>query len=237
MVTSWEIIYENDERSEIVHFIYCLTNKVNSKKYIGRTNDIKRRMSQHKVDSFNRNCPNKYDTPLAAAIRKYGWENFTVEVLEQHPDLQVINQKEISWIKKLNTYLGEGYNASSGGELGFTGRIYSSKFAGNLPEIIRDIKNNVNFKTIAKKYDISISYVSDINNGTRLKQDNEKYPLRSNLVPPYSKIVDDLIYSSDSMSRIAKRYGISESTVQRINSGTIRAVRQLYSSFPIRNHK
>lgn len=51
-----------------MHYIYCLTNIINNKKYIGRTNDLKRRMTQHKNDSINKNCSNKYETPLAKAI-------------------------------------------------------------------------------------------------------------------------------------------------------------------------
>jgi len=44
--------------------------------------------------------------------------------------------------------------------------------------IIRDIKNNISFSTIAEKYDISIRSVYFINNGTTHYQNGEKYPLR-----------------------------------------------------------
>ena len=35
-----------------MHLIYCYTNLINNKKYIGQTNNFKRRSKQHREDSF-----------------------------------------------------------------------------------------------------------------------------------------------------------------------------------------
>ena len=58
--------------------IYKITNNDNGKIYIGQTtNSFEERMRQHKDQANNLNNTN----PLYCAIRKYGWDNFTKEIL------------------------------------------------------------------------------------------------------------------------------------------------------------
>ena len=189
-----------------MHYIYCLTNKVNGKKYIGRTNNIRVRKTQHKNDSFNINCPRKYKTALARAIRKYGWENFTMEILEENDDFLIINELEKKYIKEMNTKPPNGYNLSDGGEFGFCGREYYSRVieSGILDNIIEDLQSNIPMKEIAKSYNISYSYLSDINNGTRLKQDDLIYPIRTRenndpIFLLYPAIINELKTTNKSM--------------------------------------
>lgn len=47
---------------------------------------------------------------------KYGIENFIIEELEYVEDDSLLDDKEIHWIKELNTYGSNGYNASKGGD-------------------------------------------------------------------------------------------------------------------------
>jgi transposase len=49
------------------------------------------------------------------AMRKYGRENFSFQILEECPEEQLA-EREIYWIEKLNTYK-EGYNETRGGDL------------------------------------------------------------------------------------------------------------------------
>lgn len=93
-------------------YIYCITNNVNGKKYVGKTtSSIKRRFKEHLCDCENRKRENR---PLYSAMRKYGKENFTIEMLEEC-ERESLSNREIFWIDKLNTYK-EGYNATRGGE-------------------------------------------------------------------------------------------------------------------------
>lgn len=85
--------------------IYKITKKSNGKSYIGQSNDIERRFLEHK---------SKKDIPIEIAIRKYGVEAFTYEVLEQCR-LEELDEKEIYWIAHYNTYKGFGYNCNPGG--------------------------------------------------------------------------------------------------------------------------
>ena len=218
--------------------VYCITNSINDKKYIGRTNNLKRRIVQHKNDSLNENCPLKYNTPFAHAIRKYGWENFSTSILVENDDENKINELEIYYIEKFNTYGENRYNASKGGEFGYSGRIYESKIDKDLANIINDLKNNISIKKIAEKYNISYSYVSDINNGTRLRQENETYPLQlsreKQILLLYPQIIDELKNSILSMAKIAQKYGIHKDTVSKINLGKTQQAHLFNNVFPIR---
>ena len=56
------------------HYIYKLTSP-NGKIYIGQTNNLDGRLAEHKSNSKWRK------TKLYNSIRKYGWDNFTKEVI------------------------------------------------------------------------------------------------------------------------------------------------------------
>lgn len=92
--------------------IYCFTNKINNKKYIGSTiqSDPKIRYNQHMYNARHKESI-KYDYPLYQAIRKYGEENFDFEILEQiECDEDEIRKIEQKYIIKLNTLSPNGYN-------------------------------------------------------------------------------------------------------------------------------
>lgn len=106
--------------------IYCHTNLINNKKYIGLT---------HFVNNPNtRWCNGKgyhkvHHKIFAAAIAKYGWENFSHEILEENiKTLEEANEREKYWIAYYHTYIGDpecnGYNATIGGD-GNPGRVMS----------------------------------------------------------------------------------------------------------------
>ena len=89
-------------------YIYQITNLINNKIYIGQTNNIKKRWSNHK----NSNDPNMV---IARAIRKYGKENFKFEVLLKNLSPEEANLKEIELIKEKESLIPNGYNVASGG--------------------------------------------------------------------------------------------------------------------------
>ena len=220
-----------------MHYVYCLTNKINKKVYIGRSNNIKNRMTQHKNDSKNINCPNKYKTPFAQAIRKYGWENFELSILAESEDAEEINKLEIYYIDLYNAYGDGGYNASTGGEYGFSNRVYISKVGTDRENIYKDLKENIlSLDEIGKKYNISTSYVSDINNGTRLRQEDIKYPVRKKeckYFELYPLIIEDLENSDLSMRAISRKYNVGHDVVQKINKGN-KTAQSFRKDFPIR---
>ena len=91
-------------------FIYVITNDVNGKQYVGKTElTIQERFKIHQKDCYKRQCENR---PLYYAMRKYGMEHFHIEELERTDNTC---EREIYWIAKLNTF-HNGYNATRGGD-------------------------------------------------------------------------------------------------------------------------
>lgn len=94
-------------------FIYVITNDINNKQYVGKTNgSIQKRFHEHVLDSRKRRCEKR---PLYNAMRKYGVEHFHIEILEECSAEEAAN-KEIYWIDQLQTYGNSGYNATKGGD-------------------------------------------------------------------------------------------------------------------------
>ena len=219
-------------------FIYCYTNKVNNKKYIGQTNNIERRKKQHLQDSLHNYDEARYKQVFHSAIRKYGIDNFTFEILEECSNRQMANTQENFWINYYNTMTPNGYNNSEGKIVGV--RKYNSILEQEqLQLLIQDLQNNVSMKEIAKTYGISYSYVSDINNGSRLKQANLTYPLQKNREDDdfYLEIINLLKYSDLSIGQIAKQYAKARDTISRINNGNTQKIKQIYPGpYPIRDN-
>ena len=91
----------------MVKYIYKITNNINGKIYIGQTNDLKRRTQEHKHDK-------RKDKYLYRAIKKYGWDNFSVDILYYGEDY---NKEEKKWIEFYGSRNREkGYTVAEGGQ-------------------------------------------------------------------------------------------------------------------------
>ena len=98
----------------LIGFIYCITNSINNKKYIGKTvKTIEERFKQHCSEYTKERCNKR---PLYTAMKKYGIQNFSISCLESVTNVNELSDREIYWIKKLNTYGHNGYNATKGGD-------------------------------------------------------------------------------------------------------------------------
>lgn len=98
----------------LVMVIYCITNLINNKKYVGKTMlSIQERWRKHCQDSKREKCEKR---PLYSAFNKYGIENFKIECLEEIDDPQILSEREIYWINELESYGNKGYNATKGGD-------------------------------------------------------------------------------------------------------------------------
>ncbi len=90
--------------------IYKITNKINNKVYIGKTNNsIQQRFKEHIRDSKKHS-----NRPLYRAFNKYGIDNFTISMVEEcNPE--VAAEREIYWINYYKSF-HNGYNATLGGD-------------------------------------------------------------------------------------------------------------------------
>lgn len=105
--------------------IYIIKNNVNGKCYIGQSVKLRSRLKDHMRNAKN----GKLDLPIYRAINKYGFHNFTVDILESFiPDpnisnlelIQILDKLEIEYIEKYNAYT-EGYNCTKGSDFGVLG--------------------------------------------------------------------------------------------------------------------
>ena len=89
-------------------YIYQITNDVNGKIYIGKTEQsITKRFTEHCAD--RKRAP---DRPLYRAMNKYGVEHFHIELLEETDNPE---EREIYWIEQKQSFKN-GYNATLGGD-------------------------------------------------------------------------------------------------------------------------
>lgn len=92
-------------------YIYKISNDINQKVYIGKTDrTLQERWKEHlktyNIDQLNR--------PLYNAMKKYGKENFHIELLDECSPEEA-SDREMYWILAYNSYY-DGYNATFGGE-------------------------------------------------------------------------------------------------------------------------
>lgn len=132
--------------------IYKITKKENGKAYIGQSNNIERRFSQHCYKG------EKARIPLDIAIQKHGKEAFDFEVLEECP-LEKLNQREAYWIKYYNT-VETGYNCSEGGDQQSTGENNgrSKLTEKDIINIRKAYANHEKQKEVYKNYENIISF-------------------------------------------------------------------------------
>ncbi len=102
--------------------IYKITNLSNDKIYIGQTHSYtakgeisgyKKRCNAHMRSAFNKNW-NKKCRALYSAIRKYGKDNFKIELLEI-VNVDDLDKKEKYYIKTNDSLSPNGYNLIDGG--------------------------------------------------------------------------------------------------------------------------
>lgn len=95
-------------------FIYKITNRINDKIYIGQTSEnVEHRWKEHQYASTHKSYRD-YNSHLHRAIRKYGRDNFIVEIIESVDD-ELLDAREIYWIGVYDSH-NIGYNMTLGGD-------------------------------------------------------------------------------------------------------------------------
>lgn len=125
-------------------------------KYIGKT--IMPEAVRWRDHCKEANNPNNddYNTILNRAIRKYGGENFTVEILEDNIPANLLSAREQYYIQKYNTYYKNnplGYNMTVGGDGSYQ---YSDEFILQLWDSGKNIKElkdeyNLNYNNLSRR--------------------------------------------------------------------------------------
>ena len=152
--------------------IYKITNKLNGKVYIGQTiKSLKERFEKHcwgttEKDQYHLNMA------IKKAIRKYGKENFTIELIEE-VETTKLDEREVYWISFYDSY-NKGYNCTLGGQNGATRSTKLSWTEEN--EVIEAKYLGFSIKEIEEVYGIDRTTVHNI-----FKRHNLKMPNKRNL--------------------------------------------------------
>ncbi len=105
---------EVKDEKKVYGVVYKWTNKENGSGYVGET--IKNplfRWKQHIWVSKNPKS-SQYNSPFQRAIRKYGKENFSLEILAECYSKEELYEKEKFFTDFYNTWVPCGYNLKSG---------------------------------------------------------------------------------------------------------------------------
>lgn len=207
--------------------IYKIQNLINGKIYIGQSVHIKTRFNQHKNEAKNGNT-----RPLYNAIRKYGVENFSFEVIEECSK-EKLNEREIYWIKKYDSF-HNGYNLTPGGNEPYKvdiDLVYSlwdnGKSVKEIVEITKISKSSVyNYLCDYKNYSTSesnrrggiLAYKTAINNGNNGNKgscDNNNLEVK---IIQYS-LTGEYIKDWYSQKQIERELGIESDLIGRVLNG------------------
>ena len=182
--------------------IYIIRNTINSKVYIGQTKvSLKLRFQNHLSAARNGK-----DYVIGKAIRKYGEENFYIELLEECT-IEELNERERYWISYFNSTDNKfGYNISIGGNVIRT----TKKLDSNL--IINMFNSGIPAYKIAKILHTGVPNITNL-----LKESNIIYGLdlqKTNKLE--ESMIIDLYLDGYSTIDIGRKFNKNKSTIRRI---------------------
>jgi group I intron endonuclease len=192
-----------------VFYIYKIINKINNKIYIGKSINPTKRFKTHINLAIN--YIGKYEcAKLYRAIRKYGAEQFHLEIIDSFADEDSSYLAEEAYIKQFNC-IKLGMNIKPGGKGGSASGInhpmWGKKFSiesrvrmSNSHKGLRDTKETKMKKSLAQSG--SKSHLSKLNQ-------EEVSKIKTML----------LTYKRGDLTKIAKLFNVSVTTIFYIKSG------------------
>ena len=185
--------------------IYLIKNKLNDHVYIGQAKNISKRLYNHLHSTIN-SAKSDYNAPLHVAIRKYGFDNFEINILDKC-NIADLNNKEIYWISYYHSYKHDpayngGYNLTAGGKQNVRKVKLSKEQAAEIQNLL--INTTLSKHEIAKQFCICSDFVNRINVGDSWHDNQLKYPLRP-YKPDYKTHVD---YPGYCILQIDKQTGV-----------------------------
>lgn len=188
--------------NQTVACIYMLISP-SGKKYIGQTINLKNRMQKYAYND------SRGQVAIYRAIKKYGWENFDVDILlevkRKDKVREILNIFEYAFIKKFNTVYPYGYNLTTGGD--------HSELSAHSKEKIR-LANLGRKQTDAAKRNMSISGLNmDIN-----KREKINNAIRSMSLEARERI--------NTASRISKSVKIHQYSIDGVLLNTYNSIKE-----------
>ena len=196
-------------RGMVNMYIYKITNKVNGKSYIGQTRKtVEERFNQHVRDAMN-----GHGFYIQNAIRKYGVENFSVEVLATAEDIDELNRLEEYYIRKFNT-VDLGYNLSYGG---YSNTMDCKKTKDHHDNIMRsdDVRSRISatLKKRIKESGRTQEYAENLRKGFQSYKNSEKFKQdcsKRHLTPEHFRALNDAknksVYCIDESGKVIAEF-------------------------------
>lgn len=190
--------------------IYKLTNKINNKVYIGQTvRTLEERIAEHK---------RKRLSLISKAIKKYGIENFEIEIIDSADTMELLNEKEVDWINKFKCVVPYGYNQCEGGgnTKGFHHRDDSKKKMSESKSILYIGEGNPFYgKThsdeVKKRF-------SEQRKGRKLTDEWKRKISESNTHK--KKVINlDTLEVFDTVRKAAEKYNLKDTHISRVCKG------------------
>ena len=186
-------------------YIYQIVNDVNQKIYVGKTEfSIEKRFKEHCSDAFRERNEKR---PLYAAMRKYGVENFHIELIEETDNPE---EREIFWIENKRSFKN-GYNATLGGD----GKKYI-----DYDLVIATYKEIQNMSEVARRLNISTDSIALILKNANveiLPSEKVGQAVNGKIINQYS-LTNEFIQSFPSVMAAAKSLGKITSTSKGASS-------------------
>lgn len=113
------------------YVVYKHTCKMNGKVYIGITNSVERRWRYNGIEYKPPHNENQNGRPFWNAICKYGWDNFTHEIIETDLSFEEACEREKYYISLYEaTEKDKGYNVAPGGNGGHIYKVHPRGMLG-----------------------------------------------------------------------------------------------------------
>ena len=126
-----------EEHKNVIYGLYCVCENCKDKpeliRYVGQTfRGASVRFYYHRCDALAENYKKKSNLPVYRWMRKHGVDNIQYMVLEVLTTREELNDAEVLWIEKLNTFRSDyGLNLSAGGS-SLTGYKHSEETRAKL---------------------------------------------------------------------------------------------------------
>jgi hypothetical protein len=191
--------------------IYKITNRINSKSYIGKTYmSITKRFAIHINDSKKERNNNRL---LYKAFKKYGPDNFTVELLGTFEN-GILEEKEIEYISLYATFKN-GYNLTLGGD----GTRY---FAHADEDVIQTYTNLKSVKHTATHYNCTTDTIRNIlrGNNISIERDFSRPICCTTLDISFETTADAAKYLLENNIAVGQKQESVKRSIQRVLLGT-----------------
>lgn len=149
------------EQNIVKGYIYKITNIKNEMSYIGKTTyaNIQKRFNQHKYYALT--IKGGKLNSLHQAIRDFGINNFTIEIIDTIYEPNSLEQKEKEYIALYHTYVNDplckGYNQSKGGEgTHYNDENFSEELADKIITTYEKVQNQ---NEVARQLQINVKTV------------------------------------------------------------------------------